>query len=92
MKLRDVLAELVEGQWAWPGGYPKYFILADGETASYAGIQAEIENVARACASVDRRSFYRQWLPVAVDINYEDDNLFCCITNDRIPSAYSENE
>lgn len=94
MKLRDVLRELTDGPYAWPGGYPKYFIMADGEAASFAGVQAQMDSVAKACVvGADYRSdFYFQWLPIGVEINWEDADMFCCMTNERIPSAYAETE
>lgn len=83
--LSDYRAVIRRGPFAWPGGYPLYFIMADGGTLSFA---AEKKNRREIIASFRDRD--PQWRPVAIEINWEDPALFCDQTNERIPSAYAE--
>lgn len=68
--------------WAWPGGYPIYYVTQDGGILSY---QAANENLARTLDVGDD-----QFYIVDMDVNYEDPGLYCDHTNERIPSAYAE--
>lgn len=72
--------------YAWPGGYPRFFITDDGESLSYAAArecQAEIESAIESGAGSG-------WCIVACDVNWEDPDLFCAHTGARIESAYAE--
>lgn len=77
------------GPYAWPGGYPCYFITADGATLSFEAAKERRHEILQAIANKDSQS---GWHIVAVDINYEDDNLYCEHTGEVIPSAYGEGE
>lgn len=86
----EFLEALSYGQWAWPGGYPRYFIMADGEALSFEAAEknlAEIESAMTRNLLIDM-----QWVVVACEINYEDSDLYCVHTGDKIPSAYGEDE
>jgi hypothetical protein len=94
------LASLRDGAYA-DGGYPKYWLTADGGTLSYAACKANCARIARAIrgdasrADRDPARFYSsdaQWRVVAVDINWEDASMFCDDTGERIPSAYAEDD
>lgn len=76
------------GPYAWPGGYPKFFITADGGVLSWKTAKECRGEILRAIAGQDTRS---GWCIVGVDINYEDENLHCDHTGENIPSAYGEN-
>lgn len=73
-------------KYAWPGGYPCYFICSDGDSLSW---DAAVENAAeiRDAVIADDNS---GWRVVALDINWEDPDLYCCHTGKRIESAYAE--
>jgi hypothetical protein len=88
MTLADIKTALRNGPYAWPGGYPVYFITADGEALSFEAVKQEWRNVVSAYLSHDKRC---GWYVEAADINWEDDNLYCAHTNKRIESAYGEN-
>jgi hypothetical protein len=67
---------------AWPGGYPIYYVVADGGVL---------------CPSCANQELYRtidpdddQFHIVASDINYEDQSLYCDHCNSRIDPAYGE--
>lgn len=87
-QLRDAIAN---GPYAWPGGYPLFFVMADGGTLcpgcafSHRGFMA--------AGLSDRRKFGMApdtWTPAAIDINYEDPELYCDHCELRIESAYAE--
>lgn len=78
------------GPYAWPGGYPVYWIMADGESVAFSVAKAERRNMLEALAHPEKN--FDDWRPVALDINWEDGNLICAHTNQRIESAYAEPE
>ena len=73
----------------WPahtdvGGYPLYYLTAAGGVLSP---KSANENLEQTLCSDDP-----QWFIVACDINYEDPDLYCDDSSERIPSAYAEEE
>ena len=76
--------------FAWPGGYPIYYLCADG------GILCpQCANKESAVKEADKDADYPdfdQWRIVASDINWEDASLTCDNCNQRIESAYSEQQ
>ena len=80
----DLRATLRAGKWAWPGGYPLYFITSDGAALSFDAAQG---NYAQCSRSI-RDKCNDGWRIVACDINYEDADLYCGHTGARIESAY----
>jgi hypothetical protein len=73
--------------YAWPGGYPRYFITADGAALSYAAAENERRLIRRAIRTDDNAS---GWRVIGCDINWEDPELYCDHTGARIESAYAE--
>lgn len=86
LALQEIKRELRSGQYAWPGGYPKFFIMADGEAVSFASIKLNFRSVAHAMSYPQYRD--EQWTVVGVDINWEDGDLCCAHSGERIESAY----
>jgi hypothetical protein len=80
------LADLQE-PYAWPGGYPRYFVCGDGEALSFAAAKEYQEMIVEAINWNDRHS---SWLVVGCDINWEDNDLYCAHTNEKIQSAYGD--
>lgn len=85
--------------YAWPGGYPIYYldgcnnVLCPGcvnrqQNEYILDILADLCNWA-IDPSDDGTYFDARDLPVAADINYEDDTLYC---DERIESAYTEDK
>jgi hypothetical protein len=74
------------GPFAWPGGYPLYFICEDGGVLSFESARSEFGNIADSI----RRDISDGWRVVGCDINLEDSQLICDHTGARIPSAYAE--
>lgn len=88
---RQFCEALRAGPYAWPGGYPCYFLLSDGETLSFKAAREEIRLVIGAI--IDGRENPHEtsgWRVVAVDINWEDEDMVCAHSGERIESAYGE--
>jgi hypothetical protein len=77
---------LENGAYAWPGGYPLFFLMSDGETLSFAAAKAESDLIRAAIADKSNDG----WRVIAVDVNWEDGDLTCSHTGERIESAYAE--
>ena len=86
----DFRKALSDGQYAWPGGYPRYFIMKDNEAMSFDSCEKEQKRIESAMA--DETSCDDEWIPVAVDINWEDDYLFCAHSGEKIECAYPTDE
>ena len=91
LALSVIKAELREGKYAWPGGYPKFFLCADGEPLSYDAAYENFKYIVQRHLVPDS-SNDPQWLLVAYDVNWEDSNMFCSHSGKRIESAYAEDE
>jgi hypothetical protein len=76
------------GPYAWPGGYPMYFITSDGAALSFDAAKSARRNILHAIAHKQNDG----WRVVAIEINWEDSNLFCEHTGGRIESAYAEDD
>jgi hypothetical protein len=74
------------GKFAWPGGYPRYFVCEDGEALSFEAAKENRRLILEAIRDQDRSG----WHVVGVDINWEDVNLRCAHTNEPIQSAYGD--
>ena len=82
--LSDFRRDVRYGPYAWPGGYPRFFITSDGAALSFAAAKAERRNI---IASIAHRT-NDGWRIVGCDINWEDQQLYCDHTNARIEPAY----
>ena len=85
--VQDFESALKNGPYAWPGGYPLFFIAEDGGVLSFKAAEEEQAEIREAIQDDDTGS---GWRVVAVDINYEDTALFCDHTGIIIESAYGE--
>ncbi len=74
------------GPYVWPGGYPLFFVMSDGDSL---GFQAAVDNADEIREALINHDDHG-WLVTACCINYEDDFLVCCHDGDPIPSAYGE--
>lgn len=72
-------------RWAWPGGYPIYYLCADGGVLCSKCVNTEIKLTSDPDAE-------RGWRIVGVDINYEDPYLVCDHCGEFCESAYGEPE
>jgi hypothetical protein len=78
----------IRNKFAWPGGYPMYLIMSDGEPMCHSCAKGNFKLIARATRDGSRDG----WAAAAVDINWEDPQCICCHCNERIESAYAEDE
>jgi hypothetical protein len=89
--IAQLKATLRHGEYAWPGGYQMYFIAADGAPLSFDTVRKEWRNVLSSMwGHAGGMSVDDSWRVVGCDINYEDNELYCAHTNERIPAAYEE--
>ena len=72
--------------FAWPGGYPRYFVTSDGAALSFDSAR---ENRRLILESL-RDNCNDGWQIAACDINWEDPDLYCDHSGKPIPSAYGE--
>lgn len=84
--IADIKATLRAGPVAWPGCYPLYFVTTDGAALSFDAVR---ENFYQVCYS-HMHGINDGWRIAACDINFEDTELYCDHTNEKIPSAYGE--
>ena len=77
-------ATLRAGPYAWPGGYPLFFITSDGAALSFAAVRSELRQVLESISTGASDGFR----VVACAINYEDSDLTCDHTGEQIPAAY----
>lgn len=72
--------------YAWPGGYPRYFITLDGAALSF---KSALKNIDLVVDSI-RENSNDGWQVIACEVNWEDAGLYCDDTGERIESAYAE--
>lgn len=87
--ISDFRRAMRNGQYAWPGGYQLYFVMADGEALSFQAARANVRQILEAICARDIRP-RDQWLPLGVEVNWEDNDLRCCDSDELIPAAYGE--
>jgi len=67
--------------YAWPGGYPMFAITSDGAALCNKCCSTERELIGTTTGSDG-------WCVIALEINYEDTNLYCDHCSNQIESAY----
>jgi hypothetical protein len=72
--------------YAWPGGYPTYFLCDDGAALCHACLSKERRNIIHSVHHKQNDG----WRVVALDINYEDSDLTCAHCDKQIESAYGD--
>lgn len=77
--------DVARNPYAWPGGYPKYLITADGGCLCAKCTKSEFRQIASAAIRKDSNG----WLPAATAINWEDTDLYCDHCNQPIEAAYA---
>lgn len=88
MSLAEIKNLLRSGAYAWPGGYPLFFVTRDGAALCFDCTRAEWRNVVQATFPGWARG---GWRVEACAINWEDTELTCDHCNKRIESAYGMN-
>lgn len=90
------LQSFVRRPFAWPGNYPQFAITSDGGVLCHGCVNDNYREILRAVRAHIRGG---QCPPDSygfqvedIDVNWEDDALFCDHCNDRIESAYAEDQ
>lgn len=84
--LSDFRRAYRNGPYAWPGGYPCYFVTSDGAALSFEAVRENLRAVIDATAN----RLNDGWQVTGMGINWEDKNLTCDHTGKPIESAYGE--
>jgi hypothetical protein len=75
------------------GGYPLCFLMHDSASICPACAKKERREMLEAIRDHQTRQCYHfGWLPRAIEVNWEDGDLWCDHCHERIPSAYAEPE
>ena len=85
----DLKTVLRNGQFTKMGGYPLFFICADGEPLSFEAVLQEYKQVLRDVKNNDR---FSGWCVIGCDVNWEDESLYCVHSGKKIESAYGEEQ
>lgn len=92
--VRQLLADLRSGPYTSVGCYPTFFLASDGEVLSHKAVRENIWRVAR-----DTRDHaagglrgHSGWAIVGFGVNWEDPDMHCADSGERIESAYAEPE
>lgn len=78
--------------YAWPGGYPIYYVFADGGCCCPKCANDNIEAIDEDIKGKRRWNSHGGWALTAADVNYEDPNLICDHCKERVESAYTEDK
>jgi hypothetical protein len=84
----DFRRAMRNGKYAWPGAYPCFFIADDGAVISFESAKENRRQIIDSIANQHNDG----WRIIALDINWEDSELFCAHSGLRIESAYTEND
>lgn len=76
----------VAQKYAWPGGYPLYAVMADGESLCPDCLIGNLKLIVQATHG----HFRDDWAIQGAEINWEDPRNYCCNCGNPIPSAYGE--
>lgn len=86
LTVREFFASLRSGRYTSFGSYPKFWLTHDGATLSYQACRDNAARIGRSIRDRDRDG----WRVVACDVNWEDPDMRCADTGERIESAYAE--
>ena len=92
--ISDFRQAFKNGPYAWPGGYPCFWLMADGEACAFNVAKTNRRDMLKALRDYQTvgNSYNNDWRPIALEINWEDASLYCAHTGDRIESAYADEE
>lgn len=75
------------GPYAWPGGYPCYFVASDCEPLCHDCVKQEFKLAVR---EMRHPSAFDMFRVIGQEINYEDEHLHCAHCEKKIEPAYGE--
>lgn len=96
MTIAELKAHFHKGKanaYAWPGGYPMFYLCSDGGVLCPACVTKERARILRSTYELSKhsaRSGHDEWAIEGVDVNYEDPDLYCDNCDSKIESAYAE--
>lgn len=76
----------VRQPYAWPGGYPMFALMNDGEAVCKDCAKSEAKIIIRSTRDDSKDG----WTCAGVDVNWEDETLTCAHCGKPIESAYGE--
>lgn len=83
---QDFARALKRGEYAWPGGYPTYFITSDCAALCFDCAKKEAKRIVESI----RNGSNDGWRVIGHEVNWEDSCLICDHCSQRIESAYAE--
>ena len=90
MKLtHDIVTQVkraIREPYAWPGGYPVYTVMADGELLCPDCAKANFRQIVADTYS----RWDNNWRAAGAEVNWEGQGLTCCHCNKELQSAYGE--
>jgi hypothetical protein len=81
---REFRETLRAGEYAWPGGYPIYFHMSDGESLCFDCGHSEAPQIIRSIRDHGNEG----WRVVGADVYWEGPDMHCSHCNKSLPSAY----
>jgi hypothetical protein len=82
----DLKNAIRSGAYTFPGCYPLFFITSDGAALSFDSVKANFRSVLWSI----KNKVNDGWRVVGCDANWEDGELTCDHSGERIESAYAE--
>lgn len=76
----------IDAPFAWPGGYTKHMVCADGAALCHKCAKANADQITEATATTTDD----QWRFIGVAINWEDTDLYCAHCNVHIEPEYGD--
>lgn len=84
LTLAQLNSEIAAGKYAWPGGYERHAIAADGESLCFDCVEREAERLRAEIAAPSDPD----WQIVGFEIHWEGLPMQCAHCNRDIESAY----
>lgn len=87
MTTKELKQYIRNGKYAWPGGYPLYFIAYDGSPLSFETVK---ENYKEVLYATKYFGDFSGWSVERCEVNWENSELRCSHSNEPIECAYGE--
>ncbi len=87
MTTKDIKTALRNGPFAWPGGYPLYFLSHGGDVLCFGCVRSNFRSVVEHTKMGDRSA---SWHLGACEVHWEGSPLECAECQCEIESAYGE--
>lgn len=84
MDLQNLKKRLRDGAYAWPGGYPLFFVLSDGAALCFKCAKKEWREIVTEHLNPTQSG----WGVVSCEVNWEDESCHCDHCWEKIEAAY----